>query len=306
MFGLGLQATLNAWAAPAEWQMRELAAMMFTGTAILLLGGEIVGNGAVFAAAYASIGLGLVAALAAGVLADRANPWRRSLAGLAAGLSATGLIGIVVHTQLAGSATGIALIVVGASFAGYGILARNLISAEAAVVTWMLALMMLVDEQIGLTLHVVVIVSSITLLATLGLERYRRRLDDLPIPPALSQLEWALIAAPLVMAAAGVADSLGYGLLLFVEGMLLAGWGAITEIRRRALTGVGAMVVAIILTTVIPVLHGISAGLTGGTWLAAGAVAATVFIIAGSTIERQRHAIGRRLAHIAEILEDWE
>jgi hypothetical protein len=60
------------------------------------------------------------------------------------------------------------------------------------------------------------------------------------------------------------------------------------------------------MSAVIPALHGISTGLTGGTWLAIGAVSAAVFIIAGSMIERQRYAIGRRLAHIAEILEHWE
>ena len=70
--------------------------------------------------------------------------------------------------------------------------------------------------------------------------------------------------------------------------------------------GVGAMVTAIILSAIIPALHGIDGGLTGGTWLIIGAIAATVFIISGSAIERRRHAIGRRLAHLAEILEDWE
>jgi hypothetical protein len=100
--------------------------------------------------------------------------------------------------------------------------------------------------------------------------------------------------------------SLWYGLALFAEGLLLAVWGALTEVRRRALLGVAAMVAAIIMSAVIPALHGVNAGLTGGTWLVIGAISATVFIIAGSTIERQRHAIGRRIADIAEILERWE
>ena len=56
----------------------------------------------------------------------------------------------------------------------------------------------------------------------------------------------------------------------------------------------------------IPALHGIQAGLAGGTWLAIGAGAATLLILAGSTIERRRTAIGRQLAHLAEILERWE
>lgn len=112
--------------------------------------------------------------------------------------------------------------------------------------------------------------------------------------------------APLVLAVAAMFESLWFGLALFAEGALLTGWGALSQVRRRALLGVGAIVAAILLSVIIPALHGIVAGLTGGTWLAIGAAAATIFIVAGSAIERKRHAIGRRLANIAEILEHWE
>jgi hypothetical protein len=171
---------------------------------------------------------------------------------------------------------------------------------------WLAALMILVSQRMELTLHAAVIISSITLLATLELERYRRHLADQPIPTGLHHLEWVLMLAPLTLAIADMFESLWFGLALFTEGLLLAGWGAMSEVRRRALLGVGAMICAIILSVIIPAMHGISEGLTGGTWLIIGAIAAVVFITAGSAVERRRHAIGRRLAHIAEILEDWE
>lgn len=139
----------------------------------------------------------------------------------------------------------------------------------------------------------------------LELERIRRDIDGLPVPDPLRQLEWLLMAAPLGLATVDMFSSLWFGLVLLAEGFTLATWGALTEVRRRALLEVGAMVLAIVLAVAIPALHGLMVGVTAGTWLVAGAIAATVFIAAGSAIERQRHAIGRQLAHITEILEHW-
>ncbi len=94
--------------------------------------------------------------------------------------------------------------------------------------------------------------------------------------------------------------------MLFAEGLLLTGWGAASQIRRRAFIGFGGAVMAILLSVAIPVAQGIQTGITQGTWLLVAAIAAFVFIVVGSTIERQRVAIGRRLRHLGEILEDWE
>ncbi len=139
----------------------------------------------------------------------------------------------------------------------------------------------------------------------LELERVRREIEELPMPGGLHHLEWPLMLAPLTLAAVDMFESLWFGIVLLAEGLVLAAWGTLTEVRRRALLSVGAMVLAIVLSILIPALHGLMIGLSGGTWLAIGAGAATVFIIAGSAIERQRHATGRRLAHLAEILEHW-
>jgi hypothetical protein len=46
--------------------------------------------------------------------------------------------------------------------------------------------------------------------------------------------------------------------------------------------------------------------LTGGGWLIVGAVAALIFIVAGSLIEKQRVRIGEQLSRWGEILEAWE
>jgi hypothetical protein len=201
---------------------------------------------------------------------------------------------------------GTVLIVVGAALAAYGLLTGELLAVEVALVVWLLALMVLVNHRIELPLHAAVVVSSAALLGVVEIDRYRRRSARQSIPAGLHHIEWVLMLAPLILATADMFGSLWFGLVLAVEGGLLAAWGVFTEVRRRALVGAGAIALAIVLSAVIPALHGIQAGLAGGTWLAVGAGVATLFLVAGSTIERRRTAIGRRLAHLAEILEEWE
>jgi hypothetical protein len=304
--GLGCYVAANAAVAPAELRLRLLSVVSLLGAAALGIGAEVARDGATFAVMLAAAGGGMILAAVAGLLAGPGRPWRFELALLALGLVALPPLAALVVFDPLGVEMGTLLVVAGAALAAYGLLAHDLAVVELAMVLWLAALMILVNQQMELTLHAAVIIVSVTLLATVELDRHRRHLNDQPIPHGLHHLEWVLMLAPLLLAVADMFESLWFGLALLAEGALLTGWGTLSEVRRRALLGVGAMVTAIILSAVIPALHGISAGLTGGTWLAIGAVAAAVFIVAGSAIERKRHAIGRRLAHIAEILEHWE
>ena len=305
-FGLGCYAGVNAAAVPAEWGLRSIAVALTIASAALVLAAEVVRDGEIFAAMLGIAGLGVVTAVAAGLLAGTDSPWRREVGSLGLGLLVLPVVANLFVFPAPGAELGTLLIVAGSGLAAYGLLSHELLVIEAALVVWLGALMILVNERMELTLHAAVIISSVTLLATVELERHRRHLSEQEIPDGLHHLEWVLMLAPLVLAVAGMFESLWFGLTLFVEGLLLTAWGIMSEVRRRALLGVGAIVSAIILSAVIPALHGANAGLTGGTWLTIGAVTATVFILAGSAIERRRHAIGRRLAYIAEILEHWE
>jgi hypothetical protein len=304
-FGFGSYVAANAGAAPG-WTLRPLAAGSYLAAAVFAINAEVVRGGALFIVTLAIGNVGVVLAVAAGLLARTDNPWRGELALLATGLPAVGVFAAAVAFDPLGVEMGTLLVVAGAALAAYGLLAHYLVAVESAIMVWLGALMILVNERMELTLHAAVVLASVTLLATVELERHRRHLAEQLIPPALHHLEWMLMLAPLVLAVSDMFESLWFGLALFAEGALLLGWGALSEVRRRALLGGGAMAAAVVLSVFIPALHGLSEGLTGGTWLVIGAVAATVFILAGSTIERRRQAIGRRLAHIAEILEHWE
>jgi hypothetical protein len=304
--GFGCYLAVNAVSVPPEWRLRSVAIVAWLGSAALAIGAENVRGGAVFAVMLVVANVGLVLAVAAGLLARADTTWRTELAGLAAGLPAVSLAGAAVLFEPLGVEMGTLLVVAGSALAAYGLLSHELLAVEASMVVWLAALMILVNGRMELTLHAAVVISSAILLATIELERHRRDLVDQPVPRGLHHLEWVLMLAPPVLAVADMFESLWFGLVLFAEGALLFGWGALSEVRRRALLGVGAMVTAIILSVALPALHGLSEGLTGGTWLVVGAIAAVLFIAAGSVIERRRQAIGRGLAHIAEILEDWE
>jgi hypothetical protein len=115
------------------------------------------------------------------------------------------------------------------------------------------------------------------------------------------------MVVPVALAAGEmVTTALSYGLLLVAEGAVLAVWGGITQVRRRALLGIAAITLAIALGVMIPLIEGLRGGLTGGGWLVVGGIAAVLFITAGSVIEKYRARIGRRIAEWSEILEAWE
>jgi peptidoglycan/LPS O-acetylase OafA/YrhL len=101
-------------------------------------------------------------------------------------------------------------------------------------------------------------------------------------------------------------DSLGYGLLLVAEGSALLVWGTLTRVRRRAAVGLAAITAAILLAVAIPVVEQVREGLAGGVWLTIGAVAAVLFILAGSLIEKSRRRLGDVRTRISEIIEEWE
>ena len=148
---------------------------------------------------------------------------------------------------------------------------------------------------------------SAVLLAMIEVERLRRHRKELALPEWLHAAEWVLMLAPLSLAARDmVTESLAYGLLLAGEGAALLIWGILSQVRRRAVVGLGAITAAILMTVMIPLVQGIGSSLTGGWWLLIGGVAAVVFITAGSLIEKYRMRIGDRLHHFGEIIERWD
>jgi hypothetical protein len=204
------------------------------------------------------------------------------------------------------SEVGYLLIVSGTGLAGYGVAAHRLVALEAAAAVWLGAVLILINERFGLELHFTIVLVAVVLLAVLDVERYRRIRKGLAQPEVLRAAEWVVMMVPLMIAVVESFDSLAYVLLLAAEGAALMTWGGFTRVRRRAVVGLVAITTAIALGVLIPLVGEVRGGLTGGGWLIVGAVAALIFIVAGSLIEKQRVRIGEQLSRWGEILEAWE
>ncbi|MCP3998435.1 MAG: hypothetical protein GY722_25720, partial [bacterium] len=176
--GLAAYLTANAAAAPPGWKIRMLAAASFISSAALAVTAEVTRDGAIFGVNLLVAALGLIVVITAGLLANTNNPWRAESRVVGGGLLAVATLATVAAFGPFSMEMGTLLIIVGAALAGYGLLAQNLAAVEGAMVVWLGALMILVNERMELTLHAAVIIVSVTLLATIELERHRRHLAE--------------------------------------------------------------------------------------------------------------------------------
>jgi hypothetical protein len=291
--------TQNEQSAP--W-LRELSAATLLGSVAFLVA-AIDPESELFAATLIIVAAMGVATAILGTGVQGA--WRRPTLLIAAGLETVALIAAVVLIGPVSEPTGYVLALTAGALAGYGIVARDLRTVEAAIVTWALSALILINSRITLEIHSIVLTISVAMLAALDIERRRLRAEGREAASGIRVLEWVFMLAPLTLAANEALGDLTYAALLATEGAALLIWGMINRTRRRAFAGIGGIVTAIALAIVIPVIEGVRRGLAGETWLIVGAIAAVVLIAAGSVIEQRRERIGRRLAHVVEIVEDW-
>ena len=303
MVGLHILANRSRLAAN-DLAAEPLAAVAFVTSAALVAGALVADDvwSPWILLAIAALGVG-AAGLAGATSARVAAGWTIG----AAGFTGVSVIGSAALFMPLSQESGWVLVVNGAAFAAYAVTAGRPLVLHAAAVTWLAATLILIDQQWTLEVHAAVLAVSAVLLAMIEVERLRRHREDLPFPEWLHVAEWVLMLAPLSLAARDmVTESMAYGLLLAGEGAVLLVWGILSQVRRRAVVGLGAITAAILMTVMIPLVRGIGSSLTGGWWLLIGGVAAVVFITAGSLIEKYRMRIGDRLHHFGEIIERWD
>ncbi len=250
--------------------------------------------------------LALVVAVGYG-LARPGDPWRSPAGAFAAvvapgaAIAAAWIIGAPYAHTAAAIAFG------GADLVAVGLLTRRIAFVEGGLVAWVGAGLMAFHEHLDITSHLTVVPVAVALLAVVEVERGRRRREGRePSSAALRLFEWALMLCAPALCVADAAGNLVFLVPLAAEGAVLMAWGILTEVRRRALLGVGVMAAAILLAAIIPLSRGLQAGLSGGTWLAIGAGAAALLIALGSILERQRRRLGRALAAAGRAMEGWE
>jgi hypothetical protein len=111
-----------------------------------------------------------------------------------------------------------------------------------------------------------------------------------------------IVGASLVQA---VTQSLLYALIAAGLGLAIAGWGALTRVRRRLFSGMTVVVAALLLLIVVPLVPLVShwGGLTVWLVLAGAGLAA---IVAAALLDTTRSAIQRRITRLTELTHDWE
>jgi hypothetical protein len=253
------------------------------------------------------IGIAVVGVVAAGMAGLSAEQRRIAWLIAACGFTIVASVDAVALFGAVSAEFGWILVVNGGAFAAYALTARQVLAMHLAVVTWLAAVLILVEHRWTLELHATVLSVSIVLLIMIEVERYRRRREGLDIPSWLRIAEWVVTVIPLALAAREmITTSLAYGLLLGAEGFALLAWGTLSRVRRRAMLGLAAITAAVLMAVMIPLIQGASQNLTGGWWLVIGGVAGVVFIAAGSLIEKYRTRVGDRLTEWGEIIERWE
>jgi hypothetical protein len=145
------------------------------------------------------------------------------------------------------------------------------------------------------------------LLAVAVLLRSARRAGHRPVAtPEIISLEVTgmglLVGASLVQS---VTENTLYALIGAGLGLAIAGWGALTRVRRRLFGGMIATAAALLLLIVVPLIP-LASEVGGATvWLVL-AGAGLAAIVAAALLDTTRSAIHHRITRLAELTSGWE
>jgi CDP-diglyceride synthetase len=99
------------------------------------------------------------------------------------------------------------------------------------------------------------------------------------------------------------------GVLAVALGAALAGWGAVTKVRRRAFVGAGTVVVSLVLMIVVPIGRYLGQQprlLEGATlWIIVAAMGLVALLVA-AFLERGRARVQQFVRRINDLTADWE
>jgi hypothetical protein len=302
--GVDLLANHTWLTSTTEMDARWLAPVAFVGSGGLVVATLTTND---LWAVPTLIAISLAGVVSAGLSGINTAEQRYQWLIVAGGFTLIGMVGAGSLFGMPSAELGWTLIVNGGAFAAFATTARAPHVMYIAVLTWLAAILILIQETWALELHVAVATVSVVLLVMIEVERHRRQQQLLEPADWLRVAEWVVMLAPLALAARDmVTTSLLYGLLLGGEGLVLVVWGTFSHVRRRAIVGLGAITAAVLMVVMIPLIEGVDRNLTGGAWLVIGGVAAVVFIALGVVLEKYRTSIGERLTDFGDILESWE
>jgi hypothetical protein len=294
---------------PDEWRTGDAAGVLAMAAALCSVG---IGTGE---SARGAILQAVTAAAALAVFSAPGFRERRPHVHSAAWIFGVGTIigAAVLASSLVGPTSGAlagVLALGGAGFVAAGLRSGYWPVSYAGLIMILGAALLAGREVLGGNRHAYAIAIAVVLLVILDMERVRMHRTD--HPDRIARLDFILIAelvvlgVPLVMAAVDALRELPYAGLLACEAVLVLAWAIASQVRRRLLVGALALVASILIPAVVLAVEAGSGGLSAGTALAIAAGVAVVLIVIGSLLERGRARVGRAVARVSEILEDWE
>jgi peptidoglycan/LPS O-acetylase OafA/YrhL len=95
------------------------------------------------------------------------------------------------------------------------------------------------------------------------------------------------------------------GLTGVVLGVLIAGWGALTRVRRRLWLGVASAVGCLLLMVLVPLASRLPDVASATLWVLLGVIGILV-VVAATALERGRTRLRTAMHHLDELLDGWE
>jgi hypothetical protein len=285
--------------------LREASAILVAGAGLLLgyglevEAGPLTGWWAATAIASTLVVLGLWRA-------RPSSPWIRPLGLL-------GASGSVVTIVVAASALPrrdlleVALSVAGMQTAAMGIALRRPEPLYPSPVLFCGAWLLFASEALAGEAQWFTVPIGIALLTVVGIGRAARRHELEPLmPPELLGLEYLGMA---LVVGDGLVESIttspARGLFALAFGVGLAVWGALTKVRRRAVFGAGAAVLAVALMVGGPIAR-LAPRITGPALWVVQVVAGVVLIAIATGLERGRAKVAAAMRRLDTLTEDWE
>lgn len=288
----------------ASWQ-REIAAVLAVLAAARL--GTAIGTSVVLGAAVAATA-GLLAVIAWIALwrARPASPWLGSIGilAIAADVAALALSAQALPRRDVLEA---ALVLTGVECAVAGVALRRPHLVTPSPVFVVAAWLVFAADAFAGEVQWFTVPSGLAILTVVGIERRARRLLERPLVPAeLLVAEWAGMAL-VVVAALVETISVGpvRGLVAIAAGASLAGWGALTRVRRRVWFGAAAVVLAAVLMLGGP-LAKLVPEVRGPALWGLLAAAGLVLIVAATMLERGRERLSAFVRRLDALMEGWE
>lgn len=251
----------------------------------------------------------LVVAATEGVDDDRLaflRPWDRSMLAVAF-VGATSSVVLATDLLPARPMLVVALLLLGLDLAAVGLAGRHPGLLPAAPVPLGVAWLVFASEALTGNAQWFTVPVGLTLLVVVGLARRQRRGAGLdPVTPAIVALD--VLGCLLVVSAALiqiVVDDIAYGLLAVLLGVLVAGWGVLTRVRRRLVIGAATVALAVALMILVPLIGLIPHAGSPVLWLTV-AAAGLIAIVVAAFIEQGRNTVRRVTRSFRELTEGWE